>query len=200
MKKLVLFLLLVASPMLADSPLTSTDFYYEYQDYDIIIDAEKNGVLNNEMAEFLSNEKVETGAKAALINALGWKFEGKDNAKRYWDYLKNKHTISNETELIKHFSGDELMSLAYMTALDDYFQPQNAWPYMELALKKNPNSTTYLVIAAIIKGQISFDSDWCNIWKSFEEAMEVDNQNWDIRASALFPIIDYLILYKSECN
>lgn len=200
MKRIILIIFLAVAPVLADSPLTSTHFASIYFDYPIIKQAYDDGELSTEMADFLSDTSNTPGAKAALVNGLGWDFNGKNNSEIYLEYLMEKYMEHREKELLDTLLPDELMSLAYMQALDDYFDVSSSKPIIDKALDHNPNSLTYLVIAALIKGQLSFDKDWCNIWKSFEAVLEKDEKNWDIRPKALYPIIDYLILYKSDCE
>jgi hypothetical protein len=78
-----------ASPSRADSPITSTPFSEAYQDYEIVQKAQKAGILDLEMAQYLSSRSAPIDVKAAVINALSWKIEGKQNATLYRYFLED---------------------------------------------------------------------------------------------------------------
>ncbi|HHT9109297.1 MAG TPA: hypothetical protein ACFYD9_11675, partial [Candidatus Wunengus sp. YC64] len=64
--------------------------------------------------------------KAAVINGLSWRFEGKNNAELYAYYLALLYHLSI-TELDTAFlSADEIFCLGYLTVMDDYFHPEYA--------------------------------------------------------------------------
>ncbi|MCF6150568.1 MAG: hypothetical protein E3K37_18215 [Candidatus Kuenenia sp.] len=93
MKKIYIFvfivntLLLCHTITLADSPLTSTEFYEAYMDVKMVQRAHLQNVMGIEIAEFLSSPDNPIDEKAAVINALSWKFEGNNNAEFYMYYL-----------------------------------------------------------------------------------------------------------------
>ncbi|MCC7212305.1 MAG: hypothetical protein IT451_10775 [Candidatus Brocadia sp.] len=64
----------------ADSPITATDFYEAYKDAKMVQRAHLEGVMGVEIAEYLSSPENPVDHKAAVINALSWRFEGKSNA------------------------------------------------------------------------------------------------------------------------
>ncbi len=77
MKKLLILIILISQYTFADSPLTSTDFYKSYIDVTLVQDALKcNGKINNEMLEYIYEEKNPLEIKLALINAVGWNVKG----------------------------------------------------------------------------------------------------------------------------
>ena len=91
MKKLILifsFLTLSIVPGFADSPLTSTDFYRAYLDVPIVKKAADNpNKLTKEIMEYLYNDKNPLVIRIALINAVGWNFDGLSTFNDYFDYL-----------------------------------------------------------------------------------------------------------------
>lgn len=72
----ILFLLSTINSY-ADSPITSTDFSDAYLDIEIVKKAKAEGILNLEVAKYLSSPTNPIDIKAAVINALSWKLEGK---------------------------------------------------------------------------------------------------------------------------
>ena len=71
----------------ADSPITATDFYKAYMDVKMVQRAHLEGVMGLEIAEFLSSPDNPIDVKAAVINDLSWKFDGKNNPEKYANYL-----------------------------------------------------------------------------------------------------------------
>jgi len=196
---------LLAAPRLrADSPLTSTDFYGAYLDIPLVKEARDAGVLNDKMCAYLADPKNPIDAKAALINALGWDSDGKENSKIYVQYLAKLRNIDTNKELDdmgKLFKGDDYFCAGYLLALDDYFNVENALPFMELAVQNNPTSYTVSIIRALIRAQIAMDdmSNWCGVWKEADAVYQNKGLKLDLREKGRKAIYDYMVLYKAEC-
>ncbi|OGW14126.1 MAG: hypothetical protein A3G93_03715 [Nitrospinae bacterium RIFCSPLOWO2_12_FULL_45_22] len=83
MKKILTLVLIFALIPLAsikvhaDSPVTSTPFSDAYMDIEIVRKAGTAGVLDSEMAGYLSSKKNPIDKRAAVINALSWRYGGK---------------------------------------------------------------------------------------------------------------------------
>ena len=206
MKKIfVLFLLPVLVFVLsrkshADSPITATDFYEAYIDVKMVERAHLEGVMGLEIAEFLTSPENPIDVKAAVINGLSWRFEGKNNAELYAYYLALLYHLSI-TELDTAFlSADEIFCLGYLTAMDDYFHPEKALPLLAEAHKMMKESFTVSIILAIAKAQIPFDSDWCEVWRLTEEVLQNKELKQDLRPEAIKRIVDYMSLYKEYCK
>ena len=90
MKKLfLLFALLVSAVQLsfADSALTSTEFYKAYLDVPIVkAAADQPNHLSEAAKAYLFDEANPLDVKLALINAVGWEFEGLTAYKDYLNY------------------------------------------------------------------------------------------------------------------
>lgn len=193
-------LILLAFQSKADSPLTSTNFAKAYENNKIVKYAAEAGEIDAKIAKFLLNEKKPIAVKAAVANALGWDMNGKKNARIYTVHLRKKYGFgANEFEMEK-VSAADLMLLGYLTALDDYFNPSNGLEYLELAAKKNPNSLTIRMMLALVKSQIAFDSDWCQVYQLVAMAAADDSPNPDFSGEAISLIMEYIDLYKDECN
>lgn len=203
MKKFLISLLTIfffSLPSYADSPLTSTDFYQSYEEYPIVRKAKKEEKMTLEFAEFLSSKDNPIDVKVALINALGWKFEGKYNTTLYSYHLSLIHGMrASEFELDK-LTPDELLTLGYIKALDNYFETQDAERILLKAVSKNPESLTYNLILAITKAQNVNVEAWGLRWKLFENVINNPNFKKDIRQMAIQQMKDYMILYKDDPN
>jgi hypothetical protein len=188
-------LMLLPGIIRADSPLTSISFSDAYLDVPIIRQAKDAGVLNQRFADYLSSPLVEIGYKAALCNALGWRLEGKENAKFYRQFLARQLTAH-----LRPLTSDEYFCLGYLTALDNYFEPQKALPLLEVARKGNTHSFTLAIVYALVSAQAAFDSDWTQVWRATRR-VELDRRlEPDMRPEAVRIIFDYLNLYHEDAG
>lgn len=114
----------MGTPARADSPLTSMPIADAYLDIPLVRTARTKGVLTPEMAEFLSGPHQPVDCQAALINALSWRVEGKQNVRICEQFLGNRY---GEWNLVK-FTPDEVFAVAYLTVMDGYFAPSAPCP------------------------------------------------------------------------
>jgi len=204
-KKMLVVLLLILlfvfpATSYADSPITATDFYEAYKDVKMVQRAHLEGVMGVEIAEYLSSPENPVDHKAAVINALSWRFEGKSNAELYTYYLGLLYHMSI-TELDTDFlSADEIFCLGYLIAMDDYFHPENAIVLLEEAQKMMKESFTVSMVLALVKAQIAFEQDWCAAWKIIEQVLQNADLKQDLRPEAKKIIVNYMILYREYCK
>jgi hypothetical protein len=202
MKRIFLILLAVlmsfaALPQVsfADSPITSTEFYSTYLDIEIVEKAAQLQYVDEEIAQYLSNQSNPIDVKAAVINALGWNYDGKDMANEFTEIVFKKSV--NELDL-DSLSGSDLFCIGYLTCMSDYFNPEKALPILEKASQKINNSQTVSVITALVKAQIYLSSNWYKLWKVYESVINDEGLKNDMRPEALDIINDYMYLY-SDC-
>lgn len=199
---LVLFIVSICNfTIFADSPITSTPFSSVYSEEKIIVSAAKaKGIITEDLMEYLSKTDNPIELKMALINKLGWHNKIKDNNQIYYRFLVLKHRTKSEEELKQKATGDELLSLAYLKAMDDYQEVSQAVKYASIALEKNPNSLTYNLISALIISQKALDSDWCEVYKIFSGVRENKSLKADFKGEAAQIIYDYIDGYKEFCK
>jgi len=178
----------------ADSPVTSTPFSDAYMDYPIVRTAGASGVMSRQIARYLGSS-APLDVKAAVVNALSWKFEGKQNAKLYCEMRYRRGWESLRLEAL---SGDELLVLGYLLAMDDYSEVERALPFLAAARDKLPASHTVAMIEAIVRGQASFGQENDRIWERVERVLADDSLNGDLRIGANRIIVDYMILYRDR--
>jgi hypothetical protein len=191
---------LTTFPSLADSPLTSTPFSEAYQDYELVQRAKRAGILDLDMATYLSSVSAPVDIKAALINALSWDINGKHNALLYRYFLGVKYgkTI---TELDPAtLTADEVFSLGYLIALDDYFRPEKALSFLKVAQSRKPESLTVALVLGLTQAQAAFDSNWCLMWRRVKAPATNTDLQPDLRPQAKAIILDYMQGYKSSCS
>lgn len=197
----VFSIFLLAVNVFADSPLTSTNFAEAYMDEPILIASEEaEGVINDELMEYLSSEYNPVDVKMAVINKLGWNISGKNNSKLFLQYLMEKRGYSNEKKFLKKGSADELLSFAYLKAIDNYFEVDEALKYAERAVKKNRKSRTFQLIAGLIKAQKAMDSNWCDVYQITDRIRKDERLANDMRTRAVNIIYEYMDIYDDSCG
>jgi len=201
MKKKLCFAIIIAfvvslmSPAIssADSPITSTEFYVSYLDIDIVVKASKSNHIDEEIAGYLSDPENPLDVKAAVINALGWRFEGNGNADRYSDFIFGKPLEDLDFDSVPPH---DLFCIGYLMVKDNYFEPERAIPVMEKACEAFPRSLTVAMIDALVKAQMYMTDDWSKMWPLVDDIIKNKDLDMDMRQEALDIIIDYMILYK----
>ncbi len=194
------FLSVFCNKILADSPITSTYFYEYYSDSEIVKDAsENNGVLTKKMCKYLKNKNVKIAYKLALINALSWDINGKNNFEIYLNFLTKRNIWINKKNYKKRLNANQLICLAYLKAMDNYFKVDQAYFLAQRAVEKKSKSLSINVIYAAIRGQYMFGQDWCEIYLSIKKVKENKDLNSDMKDAAFEQFYDYMSLYKSYC-
>ena len=198
-KQLFLFVLIFTATifLFSDSPLTSTPFNNAYSEIRIIKEARAKGILNLEMSEYLSSGSVPIDLKAALVNALSWNINGKYNSELYKYYLSLKYGFLLEDFQISRLLPDEIFSLGYLMAMDDYFNVRDSLNFLEFAMEDLHNRLSANLIYLLVKSQVMMQNqNWSDIWPLFDELIDDDSLIVDIRPNAVSIIIDYMALYR----
>lgn len=224
MKKnfLIIILFFYSTIVFADSPITSTTFFRAYNEIPEIYSAEKEGILNYELATFLSSTIVTIDKKMALINALGWNVEGKNNKRIYEKFLRAKY--KTEKLQLNKISADEQLCLGYLMIMDDYFHVREPLLIIKEARARNPKSYTYNIMYGLVLAQLSLDfgngsdttsgwdlvdykfidttySGWCNIYGILAKIEADKTLKQDFRISAKREIFSYTNSYKmTSCS
>ena len=191
----------------SDSPITSTIFYDNYLDVDVIRDASENQILSQEACVYLSNNKIPIENKIALINAISWTFpkEGGnylDNFKLYTNFLNEKYgtKFSLDTEL--PYSNSELLSLAYLRAMGDYFNMEIPNKILEQVHGDIKKSISFNIIRTLVSCQVLLNDmdNWCQIWKDYDLVISNKNFVMDMKKKSIDDITSYIIAYKHNCK
>lgn len=199
MKKLLVIictcigLLLFSTTAYADSPITSTSFYTVYLDIDIV-HASEQGSINEEIAVYLADESNPIDVKAAIINALSWSYDGKDNAEKYSQLIYGKSISELD---FANLPGDQQFCIGYMMAMDDYFDVELALEYLKIAESNSSNSFTVSMIRALVEAVYMEDNEWGYIWDyCIEPVLSNSSLHNDLSEDALQIILDYMILFR----
>jgi hypothetical protein len=186
----------------ADSPLTSTDLATAYAGESIMKTAENaDGKLNNELIKYLCNHSNPIAVKLAVINKLGWDINGKNNAEIFWSYLQKNKKYKSLSDFEKKGSADLLICYAYIKALDNYFEVDDALKFAKLATNKDKKKRYSIhIVAALIEAQNFFKSSWCDLWKSTDKVRQNNSLLKDLKEETITNIFEYMDLYKDDCK
>ncbi|WP_028857646.1 hypothetical protein [Psychrilyobacter atlanticus] len=199
MKKIILIIIIFLgfnNIILADSPITSTNFSEAYEDIFIVQRASEATYLTEELIEYLDNPNNPIDVKVALINELGWDNENQDNYSLFFKYLMMKYHYKDFNELVSKASGDILISLAYLKAMDDYFNVKSSALLAEIAVKKKEYSYTINIIYGLIMGQKFMDEDWSKINLITSSVDKNRHLKRDMREDAIKIIFKYMNIYN----
>ncbi len=198
MKKWILILLTMVGILLfhdtayADSPLTSTDFNKAYSDIGLVTKASDTGIMDEEIAAYLRDEANPIDVKAAIINALSWGPEDKDNAQIY---SKLAYDATLDELKIEELTGDQQFCFGYLLAMDDYFDTVLAQHYLKLAKTNMPESFTVAMIYGLVE---SMDLTYGSWEDHIKPVLEDTRLVTDMRQEAVDIITDYMILYAAS--
>jgi hypothetical protein len=185
----------------ADSPLSSTDIASAYNNEKIVMSAAlANGVLNDELMLFLNGKSNPIYLKIAVINKLGWNINGKNEAEVFWQYLKKNNKFKSFEDFKKKGTAEQLICYAYLKALDNYNDVEEAMAYAQIAIKKDKKASyTINIICGLIEAQYYFNGNWCMVWKSTNKVRNNKKLNVDLAPEAIKNIFEYMDLYKDQC-
>lgn len=107
-----------------------------------------------------------------------------------------------ENKKVETQTGDDYCCVAYLSALGNYFDVNDALKDAEKAVKMNPKSFTVQIIRALIQAQALMDSpsNWCQVYKVCDEVRNNKSLKQDLAAASVAGIFDYINIYKEECK
>jgi len=189
-------LIVVGGAARADSPLPSTPFHQVFTEDKLVMKAAQEGVMSLEFGDFLTSPKVGIARKAALINALGWDINGKHNAELFSYYLALKHREALDTLELEELLSEEVFCVGYLTALDNYFEPEGGLALLQYARELMPESFTVALITALVEAQVAMDEDFAGVWPPVQAVLDNEHLEWDLPDPMFSAIMDYMSLYQ----
>ncbi len=201
MKRLLtaIALLLTFTVSWADSPLTSTHFADAYSDHEMVQMA--NELMQNDipttLLNFLADKQQPVDVRLAVINKIGWNFDGTSVGEQLGQYLMGRYKAQNEKKLVKKLDAGTLAVYAYAKAMSNYFDVKAASELGHQAVKKNKNKSFSVAMAsALIDAQIYLDSDWSMVYKVVADVLHDGSLHLDMRQEAIDNIMEYINLYN----
>ena len=195
----VTLIMLWAGACWADSPLTSTHFADTYSDHPMVQMASEDmqGDIPTTLLNFLANNREPVDVRLAVINKLGWNFDGTSIGAQLCEYLMGRYKVKSEAKLAKKLDAGTLAVYAYAKAMSDYFNVNAASELGHKALKKNKKKSFSVAMAsALIDAQIYLDSDWSMVYKVVADVLHDGSLNLDMRQEAIDNIMEYINLYN----
>jgi hypothetical protein len=166
----------------------------------------KDGLMTESIRDYLVDDEVPLDHKLAVANAFPAKERVSDP---YMDALFKKYGEASEdtlgdVALTSHFSiemmtSNEMILAGYLMSRDNPEASANQLQFLEIAIYRDPMNYTAHLIMALIKGDNSYDKDWCEIWRLCEQLLYNDEIKVNIRQEANDLIIDYLYQFESFC-
>ena len=201
MKRLLtaIALLMAFTAAWADSPLTSTHFANAYSDHPMVQMAseEMQYDIPTTLLSFLTNKNEPVDVRLAVINKIGWNFDGTTVGAQLEQYLMGRYNVKTEKKLVKKLDAGTLAVYAYAKAMSNYFDVTAASEMGHLAVKKNKKkSFSVALISALIDAQVYLDSDWSKIHKIVANVLHDGSLHLDMRQEAIDNIMEYINLYN----
>ena len=186
----------------ADSPLTSTDIASAYDDcemvqYAIQLQNGENNELRTSILYWLSDAEAPVDERIAVVNKLGWNFDGKISGDQLEEYLMRRYKVDKAADLASKLDAETLIVLAYTKAMSNYFNVTDAAELGHKAVEKNKNkSFTVAFISALIDAQIWLDSDWNMVYNVVANVLADSTLHRDMRQAAVDSVMEYINLYE----
>ena len=192
-------LLMAFTAAWADSPLTSTHFADAYSDHPMVQMAsqEMQYDIPTTLLNFLANKNEPVDVRLAVINKIGWNFDGTTVGAKLEQYLMGRYNVKTEKKLVKKLDAGTLAVFAYARAMSNYFDVTAASALAQQAVKKNKNkSFSVALIDALIDAQVYLDNDWSMIYKAVADVLHDGSLHLDMRQEAIDSIMEYINLYS----
>ena len=201
LKKSLAILALIISCMTAwaDSPLTSTYFADAYADHPMVQMASEDlqGDIPTTLLNFLADKKAPIDVRLAIINKLGWNFDGTSMGEQLGNYLMGRYKVKSEKKLVKKLDAKTLAVYAYAKAMSNYFDVTAASEMGHQAVKKNKDkSFSVAFISSLIDAQVYLDSDWSMVHRVVGNVLNDGSLRLDMRQEAIDCVMEYINLYK----
>ena len=193
-----------AAAMWADSPLTSTNFCQAYATHPMVqlaSELEPGDFIPTKLLDFLADKNSPIDERMAVINSIGWAFEGHDSYGQLGEYLMKRYKVKTIDKLVKKLDAKTLCVYAYAKAMSNYFEVSEAARLAHEAVKKNKdNSFTVAFIAALIDAQVYLDNDWCAVYNVVADVAHDGSLKLDMEQGAIDIVMEYIGLYKESCK
>lgn len=197
-------MLMWAAAMWADSPLTSTNFCQAYATHPMVqlaSELEPGDFIPTKLLDFLADKNSPVDERMAVINSIGWAFEGHDSYGQLGEYLMKRYKVKTIDKLVKKLDAKTLCVYAYAKAMSNYFEVSEAAKLAHEAVNKNKdNSFTVAFIAALIDAQVYLDNDWCAVYNVVADVAHDGSLKLDMEQGAIDIVMEYIGLYKEYCK
>ena len=160
-------------------------------------DIEPGDFLPTTLLNFLADKNSPVDVRLAVVNKLGWSFDGNNIEQQLSEYLMKKHKVKTLDKLFKKLDASTLCVYAYSKAMSNYFEVTEASQMAHEAVKRDKShSLSIALIDALIEAQIYLDSDWSKIYPRVASVLHDGSLKLDMRQTAIDNIMEYIGLYE----
>lgn len=194
-RRVLILMILCAAPLTvaADSPLTSTPWHKAYLDIPQVKAASTGYKLTSRLARYLTDRSISLDKRAALVNALGWHPNGKENSRRLKKFL-----LRSRPQWQRRMPVDIALLYWYLAAMDRYQTPCTAAEKIRtLYLQMKDNQSAALLQLLVGSQQLLF-TDWDPIWPAAQLVLTRHFSSGRIRQPALQIISNYMRFFKNS--
>lgn len=189
-KNFVIFLGITLS--YSQNPITDSDYYKAYREYEIVDYAKNAFDLDNKICAFLSSSET-FDKKMAVVDAFNSAAE-MEAGDLFLTYLKHKHNVTSIKEIPKI---EDKLILSYLFITSDISLSKQI-------LKENEKLYSDRLSLGILKFLINsheyLEYDKCKVWIDFQA---LDNKIYkikDLRSSAMTLLAKSIDKFKSQCS
>ncbi|MGA1622770.1 MAG: hypothetical protein ACO36E_08590, partial [Synechocystis sp.] len=197
----------------ADSPLTSTDLATAYADIPAVRAAQRYRRLDASLLTFLLGDRP-LDEKAAVINGLGWRFEGTRHGEAFLQALAQQQGKPLANLSLKDLSPDHKFVLGYLLALDDYLYlsplklktPTDLASVTPIQLLSQaayalPDDFTVQFVRSLVVAQYWFAQYWCAVYlEPITVLRQFPPASRNLRPQAIDAAMKYMDLYQPDCR
>ena len=159
---------------------------------------EAGDFLPTKLLDFLADKDSPVDERMAVINSIGWAFEGHDGYSQLGDYLMKRYKVKTIDKLVKKLDAKTLCVYAYAKAMSNYFEVEDAKELAHKAVKKDKSkSFSVAFITSLIDAQVYLDSDWSMVYKVVNDVLHDGSLHLDMRQEAIDSVMDYIGEYKN---
>ena len=203
---LVLCVAFAPAPTRADSPLTSTGFAGVYADVPEVAHALDAGKLDARLEAYLLDRRTPPDRAIAVINALGWNFDGQDNHLQLLRRLQREDPARFHAFRRGNGDGHLLLVIGYAWVMDDYLRgPEKGEALLRVAARRLPDSFAAAFAHVLARAQLDLhdgrDDGWCRVHRGPRALID----GWgarevDLRQGAIDAAMEYLDGYGEYCR
>lgn len=194
---------------LADSPLTSIEFWKSSTDPFVLNIGEKDGkqMLNKTIYEYLMSPLKNNFDKFSLVNAMGWEYNSEiKNSEIFLDYYNDSHLDNSRAStnieylpLDLIYEEDVYMIYQYLNAMDNYLTVKKIKSEIveNITIDEDEN---FVFIYRLIELQDEFlNLNFCDVYGRFNSFISMDCYE-DCRLKRALPYIyNYISVYSKNC-
>lgn len=193
LKNIIIILLFFATNLsYSQNPLTDSDFYKAYNEFEIMNYAKNAYDLDNKICSFLSSSET-FDKKMAVVDAFNSPAE-MEAGDLFFAYLKHKYSI-NEINELKNIEDKLILGYLYFTS-NPTLSKQILMDYNKLYSER----LSFGVLKFLVNSQNVIENDECKVWQDFQN---LDNRTFkikDMRTNALTFIAKSVDKLKDKCS